>query len=191
MSDWCVLRTAGRTTLKLAETLAEDGFEVWTPAETKTLRIPRANVRRQITLPIMPSYLFARVKHLVDLLELAAMPVKPRRVRNQPSHADFSVMHYHDTIPLIAERHLEGLRTIEAKRAPRKKSARLPAGVSVKVKTEGGSFAGMEGKVERSDETYSLVCFSDRIRVKISTSLLQSDDIRVYSSEFSAIRKAA
>ena len=32
--DWFILRTAGRSTLPLASSLAEDGFEVWTPVRT-------------------------------------------------------------------------------------------------------------------------------------------------------------
>lgn len=178
MSDWCVLRTAGRLTLRLADTLDRDGFEVWTPIENRMLRIPRANVRRSIRLPIMPSYVFARSRHLVDLLEMAS--------------ADFSVMRHNDHIPLIGDCELNGLRTIEVKRNPRKKSPRLPPGLTVKVKIEGGSFAGMQGRVEDSDDTHTLVCFSDRLMVKISTSLLQADDLGLIRSPMgTAARKAA
>lgn len=166
VSDWCILRTAGRLTLRLADSLSRDGFDVWTPIENRMLRIPRANARRPIRLPIMPSYVFARSWHLVDLLELATLPT-----------TNFSVMHHHESIPLIGDRELQGLRSIEAKRNPRKKGPRLPEGVSVRVKVEGGSFAGMHGKVERSDETNTLVCFSERLVVKISTSLLEPDMI--------------
>lgn len=190
--DWCILRTSGRLTLRLAETLAEDGFEVWTPVETRKVRVPRANVRRDVTLPIMPSYIFARAVHLIDLIQMAGMTFKPRRAANKPAHADFSVMHYHDSIPLVGDAQLNALRTLEAKRAPRKKAMRLPCGVEVQVKVEGGSFAGMKGRVERSDEVATLVCFDDRLTVKIATSLLQANgvgDERPYVR--SAARKAA
>lgn len=174
--DWCILRTSGRTTLRLADTLAEDGFEVWTPAERKTVRIPRANIRRPVILPIMPSYVFARAVHLVDLLQMATQSFKPRRAAGKPSHVDFSVMHYHDTIPLIADAQLERLRRLEMQLAVKSKSAhRLPDGVDVTVKIEGGSFAGMKGVVRKSTEGYTLVCFSDRLEVKLPTLLLQQD----------------
>lgn len=178
MTDWIILRTAGRSTLKLAETLTEDGYETWTPIETRTIRIPRANVRRTVRLPIMPSYVFARAHNLIDLIQLASMKPKPRRAMLQPSHADFSVMHYHDRIPVIADHHLQSLRTIEAKRTPKVRAQhKFTDGVNVRVKIEGGSFAGMKGRVERSDYGTTLVCFDSRISVKIDTSLLVPDDL--------------
>lgn len=185
MSDWCILRTAGRLTLRLANSLAKTGFDVWTPVETRTLRVPRANVRRSIVLPIMPSYVFARSAHLVDLIELASAPAKP-------GHGDFSVMHHHDTIPLIRDAELQGLRGIEARRNPRQKAPKFPRGITVRVKIEGGSFAGMHGRVEQSDGANTLVCFSGRLTVKIPTSLLQSDQLSVRVSQVgTAARKAA
>lgn len=190
--DWCILRTSGRFTLRLAASLREDGFEVWTPVETRKIRIPRANVRRDVTLPLMPSYVFARSHHLIDLIQMAAMPFKPRRAHGKPAHVDFSVMHYHDTIPLIGDGQLQALRQLEAKRAPRKKAQRFNSGVEVLVKMEGGSFAGMKGRVERSDETTTLVCFDKRMTVKIATSLLSGNDLQVERSvEGTAARKAA
>lgn len=181
MSDWIILRTSGRSTMRLAETLAEDGYEAWTPIETRNIRIPRANVRRTVKLPIMPSYVFARAAHLIDLIQLAAMKPKPRRQFPLPSHADFSVMHYHDRIPVIADHHLQSLRTIEAKRTPKQKAEPLPKGISVRVKIEGGSYAGMKGKIERSNEGWSLVCIDNRLTVKILTSLLVPDELEKLS----------
>lgn len=185
-TSWIILRTPGRHTLRLAESLSEDGYEAWTPVETRTIRIPRANVRRTVKLPIMPSYVFARALHLIDLIQLGAMKVKPRRFPRlpdedpKPGHADFSVMHFHDRIPVIADGHLQSLRTIEAKRTPRKKADRTFApGVSVRVNMEGGSFAGMKGRVERSDTGTTLVCFDASLTVRISTSLLLPDELGV------------
>jgi len=174
--SWCVLRTASRNTIGLAETLAEDGYEVWTPIETKTMRIPRKNVKREVRLPIMPSYVFARARHLVDLLQLAEMSVKPRRESGRPAHAGFSVMHAFDQIPLVPDAHLAALRRIEIKRTPLKKAdKRFIPGVTVKV--GGGSFGGMVGRVERSDKGHTLVCFNERYLVKIPTLLLSADSL--------------
>jgi hypothetical protein len=64
--------------------------------------------------------------------------------------------------------------------------------VEVRVKIEGGSFAGMMGRVERSDETSTLVCFDDRLVVKISTSLLDENKLQVERSVIgTAAKKAA
>jgi transcription antitermination factor NusG len=175
--------------MRLAESLRDDGFETWTPIEERRIRIPRANVRRSVKLPIMPSYIFARAHHLVDLLQMANMPFKPRRSRGQPAHVDFSVMHYHDTYPLIGEKQLQALRQLEAKRTPRARAHKVfGANVEVRVKVEGGSFAGMRGVVRRSDFGHTLVCFDKRLEVKIPTSLLFEDEV---SSDQPAATKAA
>lgn len=184
---WIILRTSGRCTMRLAETLTEDGYDAWTPIETRNVRIPRANVRRTIKLPIMPSYVFVRARYLIDLIQLSGMKPIPRRVCDRPAdrsdewrpfHSDFSVMRFNESIPVIDDRHLQSLREIEVKRTPKKKSNHkfLP-GVDVRVKIEGGSFAGMKGRVEKSDHGDTLVCFDGRLTVKISTSLLTLDEV--------------
>lgn len=185
MSDgWCVLRTSGKHTLRLAKGLTNAGLQVWTPIEERMIRVPKANVRRPVVLPIMPSYLFARASHLLDLLQII-----DRKKRMKSDLPDFSLMRLADRIPIIADKLLEGLRTIEQTRIPRKKAAKLPAGLQVRVGEAGGSFAGMQGRVERSGEGYTLVCFDNRITVKISTYLLTENDIR---KEFQpAVRRAA
>lgn len=173
MSDWLILRTSGRHTLRLAASLTEDGYEVWTPAEVRKIRIPRANVRREVTLPIMPSYVFAKSNHLVDLLQLSGQP------SHAYAHVDFSVMRHGEHIPLVRDDSLRALRQLEAKRTPRKKADRIfGKGVDVQVKIEGGSFAGMKGRVEKSDALHTLVCFDDRLTVRIATCLLDEDQLR-------------
>lgn len=177
-SFWCIIRTSGRHTLRLAQSLREDGFDVWTPIETRNVRIPKANVKRTVELPIMPSYIFARAAHLIDLLQLAALDFKPRRSAGQPAHAGFSVMHSHDGIALVADAHLQRLRSLEAKLTPLKKADRtFGFGVEVNVRIEGGSFAGMKGTVRKSDNAYTLVCFDERLTVKIPTFLLEQNDV--------------
>lgn len=193
MDDWCILRVSGRHTLRLAESLRDDGFDAWTPKEELKIRIPRANVRRDITLPLMPSYVFVRAAHLIDLIQMAAMPFKPRRSQGKPSHVDFSVMRHHETIPLIGDLQLQALRQLEAKRTPRKRAAKVfGANVQVRVKIEGGSFAGMTGTVRKSDHGHTLVCFDNRMEVKIPTSLLSEDELKAVSALVEpAARRAA
>lgn len=186
---WCILRTCSRHTLTLAESLAKDGFEVWTPIETKTIRVPRANAKRTVLLPIMPSYIFARVHHLIDLLQLADMPVKPRRGAGlrDAAHAGFSVLHAFDRIPIVADRHLNELRRLEAKRTPIKKAPySFPRNASARV--EKGIFGGMVGVVVRSTPAATILRFEKGFPVEIPTSLLSLDVIRI---EQSAALKAA
>jgi transcription antitermination factor NusG len=174
-TGWCVLRTASRHTMRLAETLAGDGYEVWTPIETRMIRIPRKNVKREVKLPIMPSYVFAKAHQLVDLLLLADAADKAR-IHGVGAHSDFDVMRAFGRIPLVPDPHLTALRRLETKLTPKPKAEKtfIP-GVIVKV--GGGSFGGMTGRVERSDAGYTLVCLNDRYSVKIPTLLLKQDDV--------------
>jgi hypothetical protein len=183
--SWCILRTAGRMTLKLAKTLSEDGFEAWTPIETRKIRVPRSNVRRDVQAPIMPSYVFVRSDRLLDLLVMERMPVKPRRGSGwgEPAHAEFTVMRFSGDIPLIADHDLGALRRLEQKRELDRirmsKAAPLPKGVSVKVR-EGShsSWSGMIGRVVRSNAKDTVINFtSTRLDVTIRTSLVTLDDV--------------
>lgn len=168
-SDWCILRTSSRHTIPLSEALADDGFEVWTPIETRVIRVPRNNVKREIRLPIMPSYVFARAHHLIDLFQRAELPIAPR----------FSVMHaFGDQIPMVRDQHLLKLRELEIKKTPKRKAERtFDPGVIVRVGEGGGSFSGMTGAVRKSDKGYTLVCFNDRYTIKINTLLLSADGV--------------
>jgi transcription antitermination factor NusG len=151
----------------LAEALLADGFDVWTPIETRMVRVPRKNVKREVRLPIMPSYVFANSAHLVDLMLMEKAGI---------SRTDFSVMRAFGQIPMVPDAHLNALRRIEAKRTPRRKAkSNFIPGVIVKV--GGGSFGGMTGRVERSDEGYTLVCFNERYSVKVPTLLLQAEGV--------------
>jgi len=181
---WIILRCAGRDTLRLAESLGEDGFGVWTPIETKVLEAKRARPKRTAKLPILPSYVFAHSDQLDELLRMARLDVRPRRGAGwgKPAHAGFSVMHYGDSIPLISDRHLQALRQHEEDRSPRKRKERpdpLPAGMSVQIAPgHHGSFSGVSLGVERSDgRSTSLRFVGNGMRVTIPTSILVADDV--------------
>lgn len=186
---WCILRTASRSTMTLAESLAKDGYEVWTPIETKTVRVPRMNARRTIRQAIMPSYVFARGCHLIDLLQLAEMPVKPRRGAGlrEAAHASFNVLHAFGRIPMVADRHLFELRKLEAKRTPVKIAAySFPCNAAARVNS--GAFQGLVGVVVKSTPKSTVLSFSGSFPVEIPTLLLDLDSV---SSGVSAVRKAA
>lgn len=176
-TDWIILRTAGRSTLVLAKTLEQDGFDVWTPSRTQTIRIPRMNVRREVTIPLLPSFLFARSGHLFDLLQLEKMPMKTRRIvgiREPQYHRDFHVFRYLDSIPMIADKHLDPLRDKEREAIPKKSRPRFDRGTDVLVNN--GAFQGLKGRVERCRSGYALVIFTDWKRpVQIPTFLLAED----------------
>lgn len=164
--DWCILRCSGAKTLKLAASLHAAGFDVWTPVETLSKRVGSMRRRRSDVEPVMPSYVFARAKHLIDLLEESAAPFS--------EHPEFSVFHHHARIPLIADEALDPLRVAERKRTPFDKVARFTRGETVRL-MEGG-FAGLTGVVELTRGQYTLVTFPGfPMPIKISSLLLKSD----------------
>lgn len=192
------MRTSPRHTMKLAQTLAEDGFEVWTPTETRKIRVPRMNIRRDVVLALMPSYIFARADQAASLILLADANTKAllrkaearksrdfrigdvekftpdelARILAAKTHEDFHVMKRPEGIPTVSDADLLALRKEEAKRTPLPKAAKaFRKGEDVRV--EGGSFGGMSGSVERSDRTHTLVCFNGRYVVKIPTTFLR------------------
>lgn len=145
---WCILRTASRSTLPLAHSLASAGFEVWTPAEMRTRRAvrgSRATTEREV--PIAASFVFARADRLLDLAWVLAQPTSP--------HPSFSFFHHAGRVPLIADREIAGLRREEdrgrraweeAQRA-KLEAPVFEAGASVQI-TEEPAFAGLPGVVE-------------------------------------------
>lgn len=182
--SWCILRTAGRATLRLAKSLAEDGFECWTPKRAVTIRKPRWNVRKEVVLPLMPSFVFASREQMADLIGLAAQPRKEYRAFDEERgkwvthlHPDFSLFRHAGRIPIVEDCELGELRRAEQRAQPvrpAKRGAPLAAGTVVRVPS--GSFQGMSGIVEKSDDRYTLVCFATKMSVKISTFILQPDE---------------
>jgi transcription antitermination factor NusG len=172
IEGWLILRTQGRHTLPLAASLTEDGFEAWTPSDIRRIRVPRANVKRDLRLPLLPRYVFVKALHLIDMLELAAMPEKPRRAGGRkPAHREFSVFRHAGRIPVIADEDLAPLRDKERSAAAAPIAPSFNVGQRVLVPT--GSFGGMSGTVVRSNGRETLVCFGTRARVRISTFILE------------------
>lgn len=165
-TDWFILRCSGANTLKLAASLGAVGYDVWTPAETIGKRTGAMRRKRADTIPVMPSYVFARRPHLFDLLEISQAPIS--------EYPDFNVFRHLDRFPLIADEALDPLRVAERKRQPFDKVARFTRGEMVRL-MEGG-FAGLTGVVELTRGQYTLVTFPGfPMPIKISSLLLKSD----------------
>ncbi len=144
---WCILRTASRSTLTLATSLAGAGIEVWTPVEKRarrTLRGKRARAAHDVA--IAPRFVFARADRLFDLARIAADPVSP--------HPAFAIFHHAGRVPLIADREIAGLRREEdrahhAWEKAERDSTKPPAfTVGAAVQIEQSAFAGLTGTVE-------------------------------------------
>lgn len=189
---WCILRTSGRATLGLAASLREDGFEVWTPIETKMTTKARFNVKREARLPLLAGFIFARCHHLFALLEVAAFPTRRGPGGRMPAHDSFSVFRSADGIPLVDDRALEPLRSAEKRRAPRHRQRIYGTGASVRVAE--GSYEGMVGKVESCKNGKAVIFFggsSPFSHVEIPTSILRDDEVRALRGDTGAIAIAA
>lgn len=143
--QWCILRCSGPNTLPLLTSLTKAGFEVWTPVELITRRVPKANVKRRLENAMLPSYLFAAADRLIDLIQLANTPGK--------DHRDFRVFKQLDRFPLIADATLAPLRLEERRKKPAPEG--LKAGDDVRMTD--GAYAGLRGVVEKGGSKFAVV----------------------------------
>lgn len=184
-TDWFILRCAGRSTLALAKSLADDGFEVWTPARTQRVLVKQTKQTKEVRVPMLASFIFAKADHLHDLLALSKRQLKARRVtkpirRDEPNepryHRDFTVFHAFGQIPFVTDADLEPMRAKEIAQVPRSQAPQFSRGT--RVRAHGSAFEGLKGKVERCKSGYALVIFDDWKRpAKIPTFLLREVDI--------------
>lgn len=176
---WCILRTSGARTLPLARSLAAAGFEVWTPIEAQSRRQPRTTKWHDVEAPIMPTFVFARADHLVDLVQLLAQPIH--------RHPSFSIFLHSGRAPLIADRSMDHLRDAEdrsrrlaeqrAKAKASKQRRDIPIGQSVKVKDD-ANFLGLVGVVEGCNGKKAIVNFPGwRRSIEIDTWQLLPDAV--------------
>lgn len=144
---WCILRVGSQRTIALAESLAKSGFHVWTPIATVSRRRPRSKLSREITVPIMPSYVFARADQLPALFSEASNPAT--------DHPKFTIARWAGKIPTISDRHLDALRVEERRAIPPKKGRHYQHGDSVRVAD--GAWAGLTGVVKTGRGRYTWV----------------------------------
>lgn len=171
-NGWCILRTSGPRTLKLAASLAAAGFDVWTPQQLAQRRRGRARERVEVPAPIVPTFVFARAHHVRELLAAAVAMPSP--------HPPFSIFRHRDRIPVVADRGLAALRDEEEKHRRRAAKAQrnvLPVGTGIRLAE--GAFAGMTGVVEGGNGKAAVVNFGGGFIVSIATYLLGSDVVQV------------
>lgn len=166
--DWCILRTSGSKTLALADSLKKVGYDVWTPVERRSRRKPRSQKLIEITIPVMPTYVFARADTLPDMVRLSEALVSP--------HPNFSVFRYHGAFPLVSEVSLAPIRAVEARTAPKEAWPAFTQGERVKLSQAG--FEGMSGMVEMEQGQFVLVAFPGfSTPIKVSALLLERDGV--------------
>lgn len=167
---WCILRMSGPRTLPVARSLAAAGIEVWAPSGKDVRRVGPARKRVERDVPLMPTFAFARARHLPELARALALPINP--------HPAFSIFRWNGRIPLLSDRDMRHLRTLEERellKAKRQERHVLPIGSKVKVQE--GAFTGMSGIVEESDGKHALVAFGGSFRVRVASWLLHADQV--------------
>lgn len=162
MSDWCILRTASRSTLRLAESLAEEGYEAWTPIETVKPNAPAQGQRPRrekvdpdglVTRAMLPSFVFAKADRERDLLTLSRSPSmtyliwdRDKRRMVVRGHPFFRLFHDAEGVAKVPDRALAPLRNIAQRR--RKPRGVMPTwAVGDRVKLTEGCFGGLSGEV--------------------------------------------
>lgn len=178
---WCILRTGSVSTLPLAKSLTDAGYEVWTPLEIHERRSPKTRKREEVTAALMPSFVFARSLHLADLIDLSRSPTlnyqvwdKEQRRMVTKGHPVFRLFRSDGGYPTVSDRELQPLRIAEKRTAPKPAGKVFNTGDRIKL-TEGG-FAGLSGIVERTQGAFALVAFPGfNIPVKIATWMLIAD----------------
>ncbi len=204
-TDWCILRTSGGRTLNLARSLAEAGFDVWTPIRTikRPHGKPDQKGRRstvEIDMPILPTFVFARAGGLSALAHTAGDPVH--------QHPPFSIFLHAGRIPLIGAASVAGLQEEERfaaeqitalRDAETREEQRRIRGAALKTKREREkalraerhdfaigaevsvadqqSLAGMTGVITSSDGRSAVVAFGGSLTMTIEAWRLSPHDV--------------
>jgi hypothetical protein len=206
-AGWIILRTDGRSTLRLADTLMAAGLATWTPRRTvKRVKQGRHHlidgkpVTMEVDLPILPTFVFAAASDLVRLLGIAAQPFSP--------FPAFTVFRFGDRVPLIAPAEIAGLKgeerdaqaaidrireteAREERRRLRAAAARTEHDRRRALRAERRTFkpgervtvadwpalAGVAGTVEHGDDRTAFVVFGGLLRVQVETWQLVPDHV--------------
>lgn len=152
---WIILRTASRSTMKLAESLEEAGYEVWTPIEAVLLRARRSHPQEERSEALMPSYVFARDDRLADLIALSRSPSLSYRVWDSEKrrmvvrgHPVFRLMPGPDIFSpfaRVSDSQLKPLRRIADRRRPKAAVQELANGDRIRMNE--GCYAGLFGTI--------------------------------------------
>lgn len=190
LGGWFILRMASSDTLPLVNALRKRGHDVWTPVERRIGRMPRTRKEYDKTLPIMPSYAFASVEAMDDILRLAVIPTSdlPR----------FTLFRHGLGFPLVADRELDVLRYHERQlqdrfdryKAGKKKAPTFDIGLEVALSDAG--FEGLKGKVVESRGRFTLVDIPGFAQpIRISSLLIAKDVLAGEAKESGAVSKRA
>ncbi len=152
MTDWIILRTAPSKTLALAASLAEAGFEAWTPMVARVWREGESRTRKSEVVHGTPGYVFTRSERLAEMLGLSRTPalrymVWDAELKRMVSrgHPAFTVMPDAVGYAAVSDRELEYLR--RAERRDRPKQLTRPYRPGEEIRVIDGPYQGLSGVV--------------------------------------------
>jgi len=181
---WCILRTRGASTMRLASSLRDSGISAWTPIGSVTKRKGRARDRVDSPTPIMPTFVFARSVHIGELQRLRTLILSP--------HPAFSIFRHLNRVPIVSDNDILGLRHVEETAAlDQRKRQRTVVPIGTRVDIADGAFAGLSGIVEQSDGKSALVAFGGSFKVTIAAWLLPQDLLEASVSNSDTAAQAA
>lgn len=180
-NSWCVLRTSGPATLRLASSLQSAGVMAWAPTEHIRRRVPRSKEVEYRIVSAAPTYVFARAADLDVLRQIERADITP--------HPRFSIFRHAGAPVFIRHRELHALRhkqqaTFIASLPATGRSPSKPRGaaydVGEAVTFHQGAFSGLQGYVEASDglvTTLTVTLFGRSAGVKVDTLQFRSRNV--------------
>jgi hypothetical protein len=166
---WCILRCSPGRTLPLAASLNDAGIEAWTPTGKSMRRQGRTRKAVKVPCPIMPTFVFARERHIAALEACCGMPfLNP--------HPPFSIFRHRGTISKISDAALDAIRTEERRQTPRS----FPKDGKVTMPSDSGAWTGLTGIIDRVEGKFLVALFNlfgRVVEVKIDHCELPDDAI--------------
>lgn len=184
--SWCVLRTSGPATLRLAASLQAAGIAAWAPTEHIRRRVPRSKEVEHRIVSAAPTYVFAEASALHALRQIERADITP--------HPRFSIFRHAGKPVFIKHRELHALRhkqqaSYVASLPTTGRSPCKPRGAAFEigeaVTFHQGAFAGLQGYVQSSDglvTTLTVTLFGRSAGVKVDTLQFRSRNVPAETS---------
>jgi len=177
-SRWCILRTSGPSTGRLAASLQNAGIEAWTPTEHIQRRMPRGKSKESRIVAMAPTYVFVRWTHEDELRLIERAEITP--------HPRFSIFRHCGKTVYVSHRALHQLRALQqdsyiaslpysGRRPGKPRGKHYEPGETVKITN--GAFTGFEAHVDASDgltTTLVIGLFGRPTEVRVPTLHLRS-----------------
>lgn|SRR3990167_5229754 len=132
--DWLSLRCNSSKTKMLATSLSGFGLSAWTPIQCRMKRVPRSSVRRKVSIPFLPSFVFLPADEVKSAIN----------IRNTLKCPNFSIMKVMGKVALFPESSLDNLKNISDEK-PIVECDCLVVGAYVKILASG--FEGICGTI--------------------------------------------